>query len=137
MLDNSRHLYSNAPERTRRRVISSGLTQADQALDKEGHTITRIHLGFHLILRALVLASLMLVFPGSAVLAKEKKVDINTATEAELATVPGISKELAALIVEYRETEGAIESWEVVATLQKEAELRKLEKHLKVGSGDN
>ena len=86
-------------------------------------------------LGALVFASLLLVLSGTDVLAKPKKVDINTATEAELAKVPGISQELAQLIVQYREDEGAIESWDEVLALQQEVELQKLEKHLKVGAG--
>ena len=85
----------------------------------------------------LVFASLLLVLSGTDVLAKSKKVDINTATEAELAKVPGISQELAKLIVQYREDEGAIESWDEVLTLKQEVELQKLEKHLTVGSGDD
>ena len=63
-----------------------------------------------------------------------KKVDINTATEAELAKVPGISKEVAELIVQYREEEGPIKSWDVVLLLMQEAEIRKMEKHLTVGA---
>jgi competence protein ComEA len=86
-----------------------------------------------LLLQALVLVSLVVVFATIDALAAPKKVDINTATEKELATVPGISQEAAQLIVEYRDQEGEIESWDEVAKLLREAELRKLAKHLKVG----
>lgn len=84
---------------------------------------------------ALVFTSLLLVLPGTEVLAKPKKVNVNTATKKELANVPGISKELAQLIVQYRKEEGPIESWDTVLLLMREAEIRKLEKHLKLKSG--
>jgi DNA uptake protein ComE-like DNA-binding protein len=88
---------------------------------------------FGFVLHAVVLASVLGMFTSSPTLAAPKKVDINTATEAEFATVPGISKEAAQLIVEYREQEGEIKSWDEVAKILQEAELRKLAKHLKVG----
>ena len=99
--------------------------------------MTRLRQGFTRFFHVLMVISLLGVCAGSNGWAAPKKVDINTATEAELAKVPGISKELAKLIVEYREAEGEIESWDEVRALQQEAELRKLEKHLKVGTGDN
>ena len=84
---------------------------------------------------ALVFATLLVVLPGTDLLAAPKKVDVNTATKKELAKVPGISKELAKLIVQYRKEEGPIESWDEVLLLMREAEIRKMEKHLTVGSG--
>ena len=40
--------------------------------------------------------------------------DLNTATEEELTTLPGIGEELARRIVEYRETSGPFESVEEI-----------------------
>lgn len=101
--------------------------------------MTSIRQRFGFVFHAFLLAGVLVMVAGSDALAAPKKVDINAATEEELAKVPGISKELAQLIVEYREQEGEIENWDEVAKLLQEAELRKLEKHLKVGeeSGDD
>ena len=56
---------------------------------------------------------------------------------AKLAKVRGISKELAGLIMENRESEGPIKSWDEVAGLQQKAEQRQRNKHRKVGSGED
>ena len=87
-------------------------------------------------LPALVLASLFLVFPVTDGLAA-KKVNVNTASKKELAKVPGISKELAKLIVQYRREEGPIQSWDQVLLLMREAEIRKMEKHLTLDGSNN
>lgn len=71
--------------------------------------MTRLRQFPSLSLSAGVFANLLLVFAGSLGVAAPQKVDINTATEAELAKVPGISQELAKLIVQYREEEGALD----------------------------
>jgi hypothetical protein len=68
--------------------------------------MTRIPQFFSLFLGGLVFASLLLVWTGGDVLAKRKKVDINTAKEEELAKGQGISKELAKLIFKYRKKVG-------------------------------
>jgi competence protein ComEA len=41
-----------------------------------------------------------------------KNLDLNTATEQELTTVPGINKDNAKKIVEYRKQNGSFKSWE-------------------------
>jgi hypothetical protein len=99
----------------------------------------RVRHSFSLTIHALVIASLLFVWVGTQGFAAPKKFDTNTAMEEELARVPGISKELAQLIVEYREGNGEIESWADVRALQQDADLRKLEKHLTGGeeSGEN
>ncbi|MDO4768535.1 MAG: helix-hairpin-helix domain-containing protein [Pseudomonadota bacterium] len=53
------------------------------------------------------IATLVILFLGTAVLSAETgKLNINTATEAELAALPEIGPDLAAAIVEYRELNG-------------------------------
>ena len=53
------------------------------------------------------IATLVILFLGTAVFSAEtEKLNINTATEAELAALPEIGPHLAAAIVEYRELNG-------------------------------
>lgn len=53
------------------------------------------------------IAILVTIFLGAAAFAAETgKVNINTATEAELAALPEIGPDLASAIVEYRELNG-------------------------------
>ena len=48
----------------------------------------------------------------------EEKVNINTADEKELDTLPGIGPAMAQRIIEYRETEGAFQSIEDIKKIR-------------------
>lgn len=61
-----------------------------------------------------------------------EKLDLNTATEAELAKIDGISPELAKLIVKHREGVGHFASLLELLPLFNEAKLLHLEKQLKI-----
>ena len=50
--------------------------------------------------------------PQEAILPDLSPLNLNTATQEELAQLPGIGEELARRIVEYREAHGAFESTE-------------------------
>jgi competence protein ComEA len=58
------------------------------------------------ILFAIGLVGMLFLFANTGMAADEKQVDINIATVEELAKVPGLNPDLAAKIVERRETNG-------------------------------
>ncbi|QSQ26594.1 helix-hairpin-helix domain-containing protein [Pyxidicoccus parkwayensis] len=55
-----------------------------------------------------------LVPTGAQALALGRRLDLNTATEEELALLPGVGPSLARRLVEAREERGGFTSWEVV-----------------------
>lgn len=65
--------------------------------------------------------------------------DLNTATEEELDTLPGIGEELARRIVEYRETSGPFESVEEIMEVSGigEAKFADLEGRITVNGEDS
>ena len=65
--------------------------------------------------------------------------DLNTATEEELDTLPGIGEELARRIVEYRETSGPVESVEEIMEVSGigEAKFADLEGRITVNGEDS
>lgn len=51
---------------------------------------------------------------GRRILGRKKKININTATKGEFATLPGINEVLAETIIEYRNTHGYFKSTEEI-----------------------
>lgn len=63
------------------------------------------------------------------------KVNINSATVAQLSELPGVGEKLAARIVEYRQKQGAFKSTQELMNVKGigEKNLQKLQPHLSVG----
>jgi len=71
---------------------------------------------------------------GEIEIQNELRVNVNAATRDELNLLPGVGKQLAADIVNYRDTVGEFQSVEDLANIRgiKDGRLRSLRKHLTV-----
>ena len=92
-----------------------------------------------LVSAALALAMAFVLSTGLAIAADAPagKVNLNTATAAQLTALPGIGEKLAARIVEYRQKSGGFKSVQELMNVKGigEKNLAKLEPHLSVGDG--
>ena len=91
-----------------------------------------------LVAAALAFAMAFVLSTGMAFAAKPApagKVNINTATAAQLTTLPGVGEKLAARIVEYRQKSGGFKSVQELMNVKGigEKNLTKLEPHLSLG----
>jgi competence protein ComEA len=90
---------------------------------------------FHRI-AALALALALSLASAGAAFAADTRVDINTATVAELVALPGVGEALARRIVEYREKQGPFTAPEQLMNVRGigEKSFEKLRDRLSVGS---
>jgi len=88
--------------------------------------------GLALVLAALVSASAL---EAAAKPAPSAKVNINTASVEQLATLPGVGEKLAARVVEYRQKSGGFKSIQELMNVRGigEKNFQKIESHLTVG----